>query len=283
MEQQLQEEEKATGRILTRSPIKSEFVTSQRDYIPTPFRMSAWEVVGERLENLNFIPLEVSVIPSNAAAPDPMFEDFGNVIGSERRSVHHTQDGSYVDYSKADVEEAPSIDPAVLEAELQRAFEEGRAQGMEEGKEQTTALIAERYEELQARFQQFQEQVQQQISAFIQNTENNALNLALSVSKKILHTTAEAKPEYIFEVIRQGVRSLGAAKPLRIRLSNQDYEFIQVIGAPADIDEKELGFVFVPDETVASGCIIETDFGDVDLQLDTMWEQVRESLFGVRR
>ncbi len=123
------------------------------------------------------------------------------------------------------------------------------------------------------------DEIQTHLRNFFARVEKQSFDLALAISRKILTTTAEIKPEYIVEVITEGLKCCGSAKPLRIRLSHDDYEFIEVVGLPAQLSPTELGVTYIPDDTVKSGCIIETDFGDIDVTLEKMWEQVRESLY----
>ncbi|HQH27834.1 MAG TPA: FliH/SctL family protein, partial [Oligoflexia bacterium] len=111
--------------------------------------------------------------------------------------------------------------------------------------------------------------------------EQYALQLAVEISKKILGSAVELRPEYILEIIRSGLHNLGAAKPMKVRVSPQDYEFIEVVGLPADLTPQETGVQYVSDEAIKAGCVIETDFGEVNLELDQMWEQVKNSLYAV--
>lgn len=281
MEQQ-QEESEQFGRVVGGRNVKPTFVLSQKDYIPTPFRISDYEVVGERLKTLDFTPLELSVIPSEHSVADPMFADFGNVIPPGQERVSHTRTGQ-IGKAMEEKSDEPVFDIKLFEAELAQRYEAGREAGFAEGEEAAKAIIAERYAELQQRYETFQQMIDQEVKSFIARTENQAVQLALAVARKILVTTSDVKPEYIFEVIRQGVKSLGGAVPLKIRVAPQDFEFIQVIGAPTDISAHELGITYESDENIKSGCVIDTDFGEVDLQLEKMWELVRENLFGVKR
>ena len=77
--------------------------------------------------------------------------------------------------------------------------------------------------------------IYQQWSGLASRLEKQAVDLSLQVSRKILATTAEIKPEYIITVIKEALTQLGAAKPVRIRVSPDDYEFLMVIGLPISL------------------------------------------------
>src|SRR5690606_22341750 len=148
----------------------------------------------------------------------------------------------------------------------------------EEGRKESEEKIVESYEALNKRMAEVTQAIEAEVREHVTSLERRALSFALEVARKICQTTAEAKPDYIFEIIRRGIQSLGAAEAIRVRVSLDDYEFLEVIGLPADLSESELGIKYVADETIASGCVIETNFGEVSLELDTMWEQIKDNL-----
>lgn len=251
-------------------------ILSQRDFAHTPFSETAWEVVGERIPDLGFLPMEIEIMPSDLTKADPMFFDFG---GGVRQSGETFPHAGQVREAPAPVE--PEIDEAMLEQVRAEAFEAGRLQGIEEGKSVAITETTEIADQNHQRFVEFQKQLLSQLQLLASRTERSAFELALSVSKKILTTTADIKPDYILDVIRHALQSCGANNPLRIRVSPQDYEFLQIIGLPPDLSTEETGVSYLADENVSTGCIVETDFGEIDLRLEHMWQQVRENLYDV--
>jgi flagellar assembly protein FliH len=256
---------------------------SQKDFKPTPFKKSEWEVVGERFDTESFLPIEVPVLAGQEQKTDPMFEDFGSTVPRDASMLYHgggqAPERQVVRKGVAQREEEKPAVAQISEEELQAKFEEGRRAGFLEGENAAKELIAQRYDAITQRLDQFSNGIGAEVRAFFAQVEMNSINLALSVAKKLLLTTAEAKPEYIIEVIRKGLQSLGAGKPLKIRVSNDDYEFLKVVGLPAELSTEELGVEYTSDENIKAGCVIETDYGEIDLQIETMWEQVKESLF----
>ena len=123
--------------------------------------------------------------------------------------------------------------------------------------------------------------IHEEVREKVTTLEQHALKISLDVAKKIIHTTVDVKPEYILEILRRAMGSLGAAKPLRVRVSLDDYDFLDVIGLPPDLSPGELGITYVSDSSIKSGCIVESDFGEVDLELDKMWEEVVRALLPV--
>ena len=276
------DDDSVEARVLGRPGIKPNFVLSQKDYRPTPYQDAAWEVVGERMDTKRFFPLELEVIPRAVAATDPMFEDFGSPLTQGADRLLHSRTGEAVRDEEEEIERAPVMDEELLAAKMAEAFEQGKAEGEKEGFERAKETIEQRYNALQTRFTALETQIHDELRKVISRVETQGVALALNVAKKILVTTAEVKPEYIFEVIRAGLKSLGGALPFRIRVSREDHEFITVVGLPQELSAEDLGVEYVSDEAIASGCVIETNFGEVDLRVESMWQQVKENLFGVK-
>jgi len=255
-------------------------ILSQKDYRPTPYRDSIWETIGERFENC-FLPLEMSVIRTESSIPDPMFEVF-DTPHQGVSTLWHSSTGKEHQSETLDRAKEP-LDTEAIAAELQRKFEEGFAAGSAVGKKEGQEEAAEQYELLCAKMEKVNSSVSLQIEEHFAKIEKEALRLSLEIAKKILLTTARIQPEYIHDVLRQAMSALGAGKPLRVRLSPEDYEFIEVIGLPSQLSAEHLGLIYVADETVTSGCIVETDFGEIDVQLETMWQQVKENIYGEQK
>lgn len=237
-----------------------------------PFRESEWEILGESLGEDVFLQLQVAVIEGESAPVDPMFESFST---SGRKVWSSAQN------SDAAATKESSINLERLQQERQSAFEEGKKAGHEEGFAAGILQVEEKHQQVLAQFKQFTDEVSKRVQDHFRLLEQEALQFSLRISKKILETTVHVQPDYILQVIREGLKCLGAAKPLVIRVSADDLEFLEVIGTPPELSAQELGIKYVADQAITSGCVIETDFGEIDLQLDKMWEQVRAELYEV--
>ncbi len=254
---------------------------SQRQYRPTPYMPTAWEVIGEKCRDLAFAPMVLEVMCGYQSAPDPMFEVFGGAVPFAAGDRIEVAGSATRLCEKETREEQPAVDPELLQKQLAKSFAEGRAEGYAAGAADAEAKNDARYEEITERLKVVTERVEQAYHERLAMVEQYALQLAVEISKKILGSAVELRPEYILEIIRSGLHNLGAAKPMKVRVSPQDYEFIEVVGLPADLTPQETGVQYVSDEAIKAGCVIETDFGEVNLELDQMWEQVKNSLYAV--
>ncbi len=262
------------------APVREPFV-SQKDYRPTPYIQSNWETVGERVAERDFVPLEVNIVHTEKGEADPMFEVFDSGFLPEHELLLHGI-GARKSYELEEMEEAER--KAAIEAASAAAWdskiEAARQAGYDEGRLEAQSKISEHYDKLAHQLHTVTDAIYQQWSGLAGRLERQALDLALDISKKLITTTVEAKPEYIIEVIRKALSELGAAKPVRIRVSLEDFEFLNVIGLPVELSEQELGVTYVADESVKSGCVIETDFGEVDMIIDRMWNEIKDRIYG---
>ena len=254
----------------------SSVITDIRNYTPSSFKDGGWEVVQESNDGPGFVPLKLSVVPTENATPDALFAIFDNVL-NDSDTRWHSKDPNYVLPSKKEPK-SNVIDEKILEEIAHEKYNKGHEDGLKQGKDKASKEYQEKLKIIEARFGELSASINEQLKNFYEGVEKEAVKLSLEVAKKVLSSTVDIKPDYILNVIRAGIASLGAATPLSIRVSHEDLEFLEVVGTPTDISPEELGIKYIGDESIKSGCVIETDFGQVDVQLDAMWDKIKNEL-----
>ena len=236
------------------------------DYVPTPYRKSMWEGIEAVDKNPTFKKIAVEVV-AEFSEFDPMFERF------DEARFRETEEEDEINVEQPEVSEE-------MIAEIQKAsYEEGFSAGKQEGLTEAQLEIVEKYENLANSMRNISENIKIEIFKKLEELEKKALDLSLDISRRILSTTAEVNPEYILDVIRNGLKNLGASKPLKIRVSLQDFEFLEVVGLPEDLTLDGARIQYVPDDNITNGCIVETDYGELNLELDKMWSEIKNNLF----
>lgn len=266
------------SRLVSGTALDGQDFISQREFTPTPYAPTSWEVVGEQVKERDFVPMEVSIVKGEESLPDPMFDVFDHGLAEQGAERFVVSRGAVFAGAVPDLAELEAVRAAEREsliAEHQAAIEQARQEGYEAGFSASEATIIEKYEALSGQLGAVVGEIQNEWRSLAEKLEQEALQLALQVSKRIVPAVAHLQPEYIVDIIKQGLQQLGAAEPVRIRLSPDDYEFLNVIGLPVELSEGELGVKYVSDDTITHGCIVETNYGELDLQLDAMWEQLR--------
>ncbi len=164
-----------------------------------------------------------------------------------------------------------------LEDALSHRFEEGRIAGISEAEAVLVKKNMEQYEQVTRNVECITSEIAREVENRIAVMERTALRLSIAIAKKLIGENVKANPEYILELIRRGLQSLGAAKPLRIRVSPADYAFLSGTNDEAITDAAN-GLRYLEDKSITSGCVVETEYGEVNLDVDEMWKGLEEQL-----
>lgn len=260
-------------------------VMNQASYRESPYEDTAWEIVGEYEGVEEFLPLEIEVVERVETESDPMFANFGGVTASTQATRYHLPEGITPQAMKrmqsaAVQEEDPNLikmTPAELEALLEKARVETRAE---------LARIAEQAQREQTeQFQQRLGQVLRDMAEQIRENQNQielqAVTLALEIGQKIVGHAVEINPEYISKIVNEALAQMGGARVRRIRVSPEDFEFIQVVGAVKLFENFDGSWTFEADPAIRSGCVVDSSAGEIDFRLDVAWERVRDNVLKV--
>lgn len=153
---------------------------------------------------------------------------------------------------------------ARIEAEMKRKVEEGLQEGKEEGLATFTKEIKEARE------------LKRKI---IENAEPEIMKLVFEVAEKVVGDLVHKHKDAVRAIVHQALEhSLGDKITVRmnpadlIRLSEEDRTFKDVLDRTKHIYFKE-------DESIdKGGCIVETEIGTIDAQLDTQLKAIRKAL-----
>ncbi len=258
---------------------------TQDTYQETPYSDQSWEIIGEVSEEQEFIPMDVPVVSSNQFAIDPMFADYGGSTSGDGENRWHLPEGETVEtYSVEDTTDAEIEELKRQHAEeIERLKSDIREQVTQETVEATKAEYETQMQLMHETFRALFEDLQNQIQENFSRIENGAVELSLSIGKKLVDGAVDINPEYVVKIVHEALEKTGTAIVQRVRVSPQDMEFIDVVGIRKLIKEYDGSWDFEADETVKSGCVVETSAGEIDYQLDSAWERVSEQVMKVSR
>ena len=111
------------------------------------------------------------------------------------------------------------------------------------------------------------------------HAEKKAVNLALAIAKKVVCHEIATNKEVVLNVVKEAVKKVVDHGRIIIKTSPSDLQFIK------NSDHGFLNFVdniknitFEEDETISDGgCIIETDFGNIDARIEKQFQVVDEA------
>jgi flagellar assembly protein FliH len=258
---------------------------SQASYKATEYADASWEIVGEVQSNEEFTPMAIDVVNyQQTGMIDGMFADYGGLSGPQKRRWHLPADQAHAapafEASEAGGEGlAPGEErlPLTL-GEIEAMKEEAYQRGLDEGSQAAEASQTEAVEELSKRLQTVMADFQAQIKDELSRIEKEAVNLSLMITEKIIGYAVEINPEYIVSLTKDALALVGNANVHKVRVSAEDMEFIEVLGVAKGMSEYDGSWEFVADDTIKSGCVVETSSGEVDYRLDVAWERVRENV-----
>ena len=113
--------------------------------------------------------------------------------------------------------------------------------------------------------------------------ESEAVKFSVEIAEKLVGHAVEINPEYILPIIREALSKAGTANINRVRVSPEDFEFIEVVGVRKVIQEKEGSWDFEADETIRSGCVIDTSAGEIDFRLDEAFKRIADSVVRIAK
>lgn len=188
-----------------------------------------------------------------AVEPEPVDENEADLSLSQNVSTQE-RSGEEAVASSLDVEGAqPVADPSV-------GIEEARAA-------------------CEQRFNSVVEDMQTQVAEAIHMHERSAVELALQVARKLVGEVVQGHSEYVLQIISEALKSVGGSEITTIRVSPQDFEFLQLEKNAAIVKRQGPGdWKFESDDSIRAGCIISTSAGDLDFDLDKAWARLREKV-----
>jgi flagellar assembly protein FliH len=166
-----------------------------------------------------------------------------------------------------------------FDAEVKEAVEKGREEGREEGFAEGRAEV----ERLIQRTQVVLERAQDKRAEILTETEQEIIDLVLLISRKVIKVISDNQRNVIISNVVQALRKVKAKGSIIIRVNMADVklatehikDFIQLLEGAKSIQ-------VVEDSTVDSGgCVIETDFGEVDARISSQLAELESRILAI--
>lgn len=157
----------------------------------------------------------------------------------------------------------------------ERGFAAGEKAGFEFGKQKAEVLfngIASLLEALSA----FKETLHKPC-------EDEMVELCVAISRKVLQRELELKRDGIVECVRMALKSVVAGGEITIKVNPKDQDILlQHKGELAKYGDGVKGVKVEADESVSrGGCLVDTNFGEIDASIDSIMTEIEEKLKGV--
>ena len=111
------------------------------------------------------------------------------------------------------------------------------------------------------------------------NAEKETIGLALAIAEKIVGYEIVTNKDLILRVIRQALKEAVDQEKIITKISPSDLKYLNDSGfEPSDLADNIDDIVIVMDNKVLNGgCIIETDFGEIDARIEKQIQAIKET------
>jgi flagellar assembly protein FliH len=162
---------------------------------------------------------------------------------------------------------------AALEKETSnKGFEEGRAAGFAAGEAEVKRLVERLHVVLTSAIEKRNQ--------IIEESESQLINLVLQISQKVIKVLSENQKNVVINNVIQALRKLKGRGEVVIRVNLADLElttqhtqdFLKSV-------ENVKSIAVLEDSTVdKGGCVIETDFGEIDARISSQLQEIEERI-----
>ncbi len=112
--------------------------------------------------------------------------------------------------------------------------------------------------------------------------EDEMVELCVAISRKVLQRELELKREGIVDCVRIALKSVVAGGEITIKVNPKDHDILlQHKGELARYGDGVKGVKVESDESVSrGGCLVSTNFGEIDATIDSVMAEIEEKLKG---
>lgn len=224
--------------------------------------MAAKIVKGQEFEKKKSLEEEVKTSRSHRTAD--FVEEASGVI--DRKSLEAKSKAEIIiENSETEAAEIRGYAQKVL-SEVEAVREKARKEGFAAGEAKGLSQVTEKLVRLEAMREKFYKEA-----------ENEVIKLVMAMAEKVIGKIVEDRPEVIKDVVRQALeRSIGDR--ITVRVNPEDYKTIQNLEFK-DVLDRTKRLHFKEDEAVSKGgCVVETEVGTIDAQIETQMEAIKKAL-----
>lgn len=160
----------------------------------------------------------------------------------------------------------------IQEGAYQEAYRLGLEEGRKEAFDKVSAEIAERMETLDVLLNAIKELKSEMVTF----NESHLIKLSFQMAARLAKTSLEGNNEAMVQILRDAVSLSQDEEDITVRVSPSQFEFLEELKQETG---REFEFVkrirFEPSPEVSDGgCIVETNYGEVDARIEQRIEQL---------
>ena len=179
-------------------------------------------------------------------------------------------------------EAAKIIADAQNDAEQVRlqAKRDGRADALAAAEESMQRKVEQQLQFLVPAIQEAVVEVNREKVAWLKRWETDALKVAIAIAQKVIRRELEHDPQITLELVREALQLASGLGTLKVRLNPADHRALagQLGGIVSEMRKLTPTEVLADDSISPGGCRVDTDYGEVDQQIETQLERIRTEL-----
>lgn len=124
------------------------------------------------------------------------------------------------------------------------------------------------------------QQIEDSRQAWLRHWETSAISLACEIAEKLVRRELQSQPQITLEWMQDALKMCAGTAEITIRVSPSEFETLgnQIEHLAEVFHTTGKSNVLSDDSISVGGCRIETEFGEVDTQLETQLKRLQEEL-----
>lgn len=214
--------------------------------------------------------------------PVPALEYLQNKQGSDFRMNEHVQVHTGVNKLEQESDDE-RVERRALEklAEIQEgAYQEAYQLGLDEGRQKAFGDVSEMIKQKMSDLEILLKSIDHMKSELLAHNESHIVRLLYHMANRLAAATLEQDDNAVLEVLKSAVSLAQAEEEVRVQMNPDQIEFIEEL-------RKQTGreFEFMKKirfesnaEIRRGGCVVETNYGEIDARVETRVQKLWESL-----
>lgn len=164
----------------------------------------------------------------------------------------------------------------------QNAAQQGQQAAAQAAQQSADQALDQKLLTLMPALEQVVQGILQSKDAWQKNWETNAVRLAIAIAARIVRREVAQTPEITIDLVREAIELAAGSGQITVFLNPLDHATLgqraqQIVNRLSNLAKSDV----IPDNQVSpGGCVIKTEFGEIDQQLESQLSRIEAELNG---
>jgi len=162
----------------------------------------------------------------------------------------------------------------------QEAQEEGALQQARAIQQQVRLEVDQRLETALPALEEAVRSIDCEKAKHLRQCESHVVRLATAIAERLVRRELNRSPEITLDLVREALDLAAGSDRIKLHLNPADYETLseRVAELTAKLGEKTAADIIADSAISPGGCLVETEFGDIDQQFEMQLARIEEEL-----